>query len=144
MLFFKQKTAYEMRISDWSSDVALPICDFFRRRWYVILHQRTHVDAIRRGLGVTRLLGGDRQDLIVIDARRQIDVAGQPPDLAQGFGIVDIAALVLDHQRERQRIAEVRMILEHLHERIVLRQQVREDRLQLPISTAEREENGKE
>src|SRR3546814_1550161 len=23
--FFKQKTAYEMRISDWSSDVALPI-----------------------------------------------------------------------------------------------------------------------
>src|SRR3546814_4110183 len=24
--FFKQKTAYEMRISDWSSDVALPIC----------------------------------------------------------------------------------------------------------------------
>src|SRR3546814_14970803 len=24
--FFKQKTAYEMRISDWSSDGALPIC----------------------------------------------------------------------------------------------------------------------
>src|SRR3546814_9554258 len=24
--FFKQKTAYELRISDWSSDVALPIC----------------------------------------------------------------------------------------------------------------------
>src|SRR3546814_2405251 len=26
VFFFKQKTAYEMRISDWSSDVALPIC----------------------------------------------------------------------------------------------------------------------
>src|SRR3546814_17976298 len=25
--FFKQKTAYEMRISDWSSDVCLPICE---------------------------------------------------------------------------------------------------------------------
>src|SRR3546814_8926140 len=25
--FFKQKTAYEMRISDWSSDCALPIFD---------------------------------------------------------------------------------------------------------------------
>src|SRR3546814_14431576 len=25
VFFFKQKTAYEMRISDWSSDVALPI-----------------------------------------------------------------------------------------------------------------------
>src|SRR3546814_6631668 len=24
--FFKQKTAYEMRISDWSSECALPIC----------------------------------------------------------------------------------------------------------------------
>src|SRR3546814_15619596 len=79
-----------------------------------------------RGLGVARLLGGDRQDLIVIDARRQIDVAGQPPDLAQGFGIVDIAALVLDHQRERQRIAEGRMILEHLHERKIGRASFRE------------------
>src|SRR3546814_1854950 len=27
---FKQKTAYEMRISDWSSDVALPICTMGR------------------------------------------------------------------------------------------------------------------
>src|SRR3546814_10119724 len=26
--FFKQKTAYEMRISNWSSDVALPIWDW--------------------------------------------------------------------------------------------------------------------
>src|SRR3546814_5667010 len=26
--FFKQKTAYEMRISDWSSDVALPISEW--------------------------------------------------------------------------------------------------------------------
>src|SRR3546814_7383353 len=27
--FFKQKTAYEMRISDWSSDVSLPISKIF-------------------------------------------------------------------------------------------------------------------
>src|SRR3546814_7255916 len=26
LCFFKQKTAYEMRISDWSSECALPIC----------------------------------------------------------------------------------------------------------------------
>src|SRR3546814_18431741 len=31
MFFFKQKTAYEMRISDWSSDGALPISDGFIR-----------------------------------------------------------------------------------------------------------------
>src|SRR3546814_6890501 len=30
--FFKQKTAYEMRISDWSSDVSLPISTGLRRR----------------------------------------------------------------------------------------------------------------
>src|SRR3546814_4341732 len=31
--FFKQKTAYEMRISDWSSDVCLPIsCAALRQR----------------------------------------------------------------------------------------------------------------
>src|SRR3546814_19756002 len=29
--FFKQKTAYEMRISDWSSDVCLPISKFADR-----------------------------------------------------------------------------------------------------------------
>src|SRR3546814_14504256 len=28
--FFKQKTAYEMRISDWSSDVCFPICTVSR------------------------------------------------------------------------------------------------------------------
>src|SRR3546814_1271174 len=30
--YFKQKTAYEMRISDWSSDVALPILQELRYR----------------------------------------------------------------------------------------------------------------
>src|SRR3546814_13319797 len=29
--FFKQKTAYEMRISDWSSDVCTSIAELFRR-----------------------------------------------------------------------------------------------------------------
>src|SRR3546814_8718399 len=29
IFFFKQKTAYEMRISDWSSECALPICQAF-------------------------------------------------------------------------------------------------------------------
>src|SRR3546814_11682767 len=32
---FKQKTAYEMRISDWSSDVVL-----FRSAWQGVLHER--------------------------------------------------------------------------------------------------------
>src|SRR3546814_10811793 len=35
LLFFKQKTAYEMRISDWSSDVCSS--DLWKRRWIVLL-----------------------------------------------------------------------------------------------------------
>src|SRR3546814_6456983 len=45
-LFFKQKTAYEIRIIDWSSDVALTICGS-------IIHmssQMGHVGGARRTL----------------------------------------------------------------------------------------------
>src|SRR3546814_6746707 len=35
MFFFKQKTAYEMRISDWSSDVCSSDLDYPRSRWLV-------------------------------------------------------------------------------------------------------------
>src|SRR3546814_1048943 len=47
--FFKQKTAYEMRISDWSSDV----CSSDLRRLGVgrAGAQRQHVDALRREFG---------------------------------------------------------------------------------------------
>src|SRR3546814_9263182 len=38
--FFKQKTAYEMRISDWSSDVCSS--DLEDRRRHLHLHQREH------------------------------------------------------------------------------------------------------
>src|SRR3546814_6833073 len=68
VFFFKQKTAYEMRISDWSSDVCssdLSPCQFFsdmRRIWNAPqaafhrieagidrhVHARQHVDEVRR------------------------------------------------------------------------------------------------
>src|SRR3546814_20467230 len=38
IFFFKQKTAYEMRISDWSSDGALPIFGDIRQ-WHQELHK---------------------------------------------------------------------------------------------------------
>src|SRR3546814_1357706 len=54
--FFKQKTAYEMRISDWSSDVCssdlLPVDDGIARR------------LIDRG---GRTVGADRRDAIAAD-----------------------------------------------------------------------------
>src|SRR3546814_16043463 len=41
--FFKQKTAYEMRISDWSSDVCSS--DLHRAFGYVLCHHRIGADA---------------------------------------------------------------------------------------------------
>src|SRR3546814_10235038 len=48
VFFFKQKTAYEMRISDWSSDVALPICAAAVAR---ILGRHEPVYGINTGFG---------------------------------------------------------------------------------------------
>ena len=37
------------------------------------------------------------QDLIVVDAGRQIDIAGELPHLLEGFGIVDVADFTSHH-----------------------------------------------
>src|SRR3546814_9242764 len=44
--FFKQKTAYEMRISDWSSDVCSS--DLFRRRGCSLFASDNHRDSFGR------------------------------------------------------------------------------------------------
>src|SRR3546814_5783098 len=63
--FFKQKTAYEMRISDWSSDV----CSSDLRRHRDALRYRGH-----RSRRVDRVLGrvpdGDRQGARLVRGRR--------------------------------------------------------------------------
>src|SRR3546814_3782319 len=74
--FFKQKTAYEMRISDWSSDV----CSSDLRRLDMAVHDRggrLQPDAVR-GLhylqplvGVYLVGADDRPDLVVQDFRRR-------------------------------------------------------------------------
>src|SRR3546814_1852081 len=50
-VFFKQKTAYEMRISDWSSDV----CSSDLLDTPQIVHQYLGVKGIHRLLGATQL-----------------------------------------------------------------------------------------
>src|SRR3546814_4109450 len=48
---FKLKTAYEMRISDWSSDVCFPIFSALidqvrgRRRWRIVVVVIAHIEA---------------------------------------------------------------------------------------------------
>src|SRR3546814_17439793 len=74
--FFKQKTAYEMRISDWSSDVCssdLGLELSFRRLWTM----RTQVF----GVGAAELIGGGT--LIALG----LYLLGQPPAGAFGLGL---------------------------------------------------------
>src|SRR3546814_3650550 len=79
--FFKQKTAYEMRISDWSSDVcSLPLVVVRRHRAGDRLHQFPALgDWLRRasdhdGDGVARAIGGGHDAYIIIagGARREL------------------------------------------------------------------------
>src|SRR3546814_10099848 len=61
---FKQKTAYEMRISDWSSDV----CSSDLHRWigpFALRDREAEARVVRRAILEMRALGGG-------------DVAGQP------------------------------------------------------------------
>ena len=67
----------------------------------------------------------------MIDPGSEIDIAGHFPDFLQGRRIVDVTLLVLDHQRDTERIAKAGMRLEDLHERVILRQQIGEDGAQV-------------
>src|SRR3546814_3623370 len=102
-LFFKQKTAYEMRISDWSSDVCSS--DLFDARWqrlrnliklgrYVLRHDTTvfvdehEVGADHRFLAVPAACAGaqiaanpDIGDLAVSDRHASARRCNRVPDL---------------------------------------------------------------
>src|SRR3546814_6702404 len=61
VFFFKQKTAYEMRISDWSSDVCSS--DLAQHRGAGIDRQRMRRDHDRIGRGPGRMVRSGRGDL---------------------------------------------------------------------------------
>src|SRR3546814_5996851 len=67
--FFKQKTAYEMRISDWSSDVCSSDLAYMGRsagNWLAEVERGTP-DAARRLMGMERVLGGLEIDVALED-----------------------------------------------------------------------------
>src|SRR3546814_14002378 len=94
--FFKQKTAYEMRISDWSSDVCssdLSSCN--AAKWLLQLH---HVEReVQRDLD-----GFGRQALVVVDIDIGLELQTVADDLGASlcerlnevrvwrFGIIDL------------------------------------------------------
>src|SRR3546814_8964984 len=92
--FFKQKTAYEMRISDWSSTCALPILfEKLRRlhladagddldarhvRYIIAGHQRAAILAVegvanaQRNVGLTQAAPGARMDRFHAEVRELV------------------------------------------------------------------------
>src|SRR3546814_18577641 len=64
--FFKQKTAYEMRISDWSSDVCSSDLEAEqgRRGVRVELHADAVVGEIEAAEGGDQAVGGDRKSVV--------------------------------------------------------------------------------
>src|SRR3546814_313918 len=69
LFFFKQKTAYEMRISDWSSDVCSSDLGEVRTTGvpFRVTDGETQIVAVRQGLGMTTLpcFVGDADPLLV-------------------------------------------------------------------------------
>src|SRR3546814_2684391 len=86
--FFKQKTAYEMRISDWSSDAADTVLQAWRAR---------HRPDPRQGFGVAveRLEAGRIGFEAHREARQAVSI-GQPPGLRR---VGDVAVAEPDHRR---------------------------------------------
>src|SRR3546814_5061493 len=80
--FFKQKTAYEMRISDWSSDVCSSDLDPLRRAGDE--RDLPRDGAARVGGGATRLRDRGERDVerrtLPISLRLAVGRLGQPAD----------------------------------------------------------------
>src|SRR3546814_3842244 len=88
IFFFKQKTAYEMRISDWSSDVCssdLPLSALDAK---VRVHLRHQIKELQRKLGVTTVMVTHDQeealsmaDRIVVMNHGVIEQIGTPTEI---------------------------------------------------------------
>src|SRR3546814_9066587 len=76
-VFFKQKTAYEMRISDWSSDVC---SSDLQLGWIRHLVRRNHPRPA--GPGCVEILAGDHAVLLPV-AHRAVVEAGITRDMRQ-------------------------------------------------------------
>src|SRR3546814_5184611 len=100
VFFFKQKTAYEMRISDWSSDVcSSDLLAMWRAQPHLDEHQISFLPAINEDLGATMVMGtqqaGVRED-------RQVDGV-----FAMWYGKgpgVDRAGDAIHHGQERKSV----------------------------------------
>src|SRR3546814_5851664 len=95
LFFFKQKTAYEMRISDWSSDVCSSD-----------LRQAHAAEGVRVGI-----VGGAHGE-----AHEDVDVAARPlrPGLEVDDELLDRAVLLVERAQRRRHLREVAELEAHV------------------------------
>src|SRR3546814_7403987 len=92
--FFKQKTAYEMRISDWSSDVCSS--DLFKRDGDEIVGGGAHdMPPDARRAGEDHMVEGELRE-----SDADVGVAGEH----RHFAFVEIVGNEPRHQGDRQRV----------------------------------------
>src|SRR3546814_14336265 len=103
--FFKQKTAYEMRISDWSSDVCSSDLE---------VHRRIHRDD-RRALGGAVALQDAQAELLHPGAPRLLaHPLGAGEDIAHGIevvgmrhaGVAGAEGVGAEHRSEERRVGK--------------------------------------
>src|SRR3546814_2319031 len=90
--FFKQKTAYEMRISDWSSDVCSSDLIVAWQHFLAILALSTNVKEARARLNE--------------DLRQTLDVLDLPFALVQAVEHVDSPSAFRDLRSEERRVGK--------------------------------------
>src|SRR3546814_5079743 len=97
--FFKQKTAYEMRISDWSSDVCSSDLRIGGQYGAAVSDMGHAVDGDLAFLTYDRLGDEEQGDLQPVDVDVQV---GQDRGVGIGLGDVEPRAAGEDHQRAFQ------------------------------------------
>src|SRR3546814_13516724 len=100
LFFFKQKTAYEMRISDWSSDVCSSDLDapiMARRRWRIGNRRECGIGSDRGGRVARHLDFGHDRDV----TRGRISAAVADLGLGVEAAIAQRTAIGVDARRSR-------------------------------------------
>src|SRR3546814_9524222 len=90
--FFKQKTAYEMRISDWSSDVCSSDL-IANARWGAGIDDDVDAAAVDAGVGEDQAAGA-----VARGDDDRVAIADQPPRVATARQYVDLFAPEIDEQ----------------------------------------------
>src|SRR3546814_16791162 len=91
--FFKHKTAYEMRISDWSSDVCSS--DLGRLRCFRVLENlnQSNVDLRSSVLGCSSVSGMWRKG-----SKDHVDIDDTPGQQSDGEGILTLIAAIISSE----------------------------------------------